>query len=144
MLLWRVSDFAELSGIGGTLTSGRWNSEGRPIVYSAESSALALLEVLVGLVTKRAPADYQLLRIEAEDGLKQTLYPDNAVPELSRSRAWGDAWLVAGKTVLARVPSAIAPFSYNILINPLHPEASRVRVAAASRWPWDKRLFRKG
>ena len=144
MLLWRICEFAELSGIGGTLASGRWSTIGPPIVYSAESSALALLEVLVQAGIGHPPDDYQLLRIECPDSIGRVEYPDMAVPKLDRSRAWGDAWLAAGETALARVPSAIAPHSFNMLINPRHPAAARIRVNAASRWPWDKRLFRSG
>lgn len=142
MLLWRISEFADLSGAGGTLASGRWSTRGPPIVYSAESSALALLEVLVRASIGRPPDDYQLLRIEADDDIARTEYPKSAVPALDQSRAWGDAWLSAGETALARVPSAIAPFSYNMLINPEHPDAAAIRVAAHGRWPWDRRLFK--
>lgn len=142
MLLWRISDFASLGGIGGTLAAGRWNSKGQPIVYAAESSALAILEVLVRLETEIPPADYQLLRIECANELPTLEFPETYPPELARSRQWGDAWIAEGKQPLARVPSAIAPYCSNFLINPAHADAERLVVAAAGRYPWDARLFR--
>ena len=47
MFLWRISNYRTLDGRGGLETSARWHSQGRPIVYLAESVSGALLEVLV-------------------------------------------------------------------------------------------------
>jgi RES domain-containing protein len=41
------------------------------------------------------------------------------------------------------VPSAIMPFATNYLINPMHTDAARIRVAHAARYPHDQRLFRR-
>lgn len=142
MRLWRISEHADLSGIGGQVAPGRWHSKGRHIVYAAASSALAMLEVLAGLELGVAPPSFQLIQIDAPDDLAVTDYPaDAGVHDMSLTTAWGDAFLRAGDTALARVPSAIAPYCWNYLFNPLHPEASRVGVTRAERWPWDARLF---
>ena len=143
MRLWRISDFADLSGIGGQIAPGRWHSKGRHIVYAAESSALAMLEVLVGLELGFMPPSFQLIQIDAPDDLETTEYPADAdLHDQSLMAAWGDAFLRAGATPLARVPSAVAPYCWNYLLNPFHPQASRVSIARAERWPWDERLFR--
>lgn len=142
MRFWRISEFADLSGFGGTVANGRWSTKGPPIIYAAETSALALLEVLVRARLSKAPSDYQLLRIEADDSVEQSAFPATIPPVPNESVAWGDAWLAARKTALARVPSALAPFTFNILINPRHPDIGRIRIADTSRWPWDRRLFR--
>jgi hypothetical protein len=47
MVLWRISNFAGLKGIGGLRALGRWHFAGRPVVYLAEHPAGALLETLV-------------------------------------------------------------------------------------------------
>ena len=121
-----------------------WLSSPRIVNWVKLLARFLSLEVLVQAEIGRPPDDYQLLRIECPDSLGRTEYPETAVPKLDQSRAWGVAWLAAGETALARVPSAIAPHSCNMLINPRHPEAARIRVAAASRWPWVKRLFSSG
>ena len=142
MILWRVSAFADLSGAGGLQVSGRWHTQGRPIVYASESVALALLEVLAQVEDRlELPPDYQLLRIEADDGLPVTRW-DEELPALEVSRGWGDRWLGDGATALACVPAAVAPFSRNWLINPAHDAARAIGLAAAERWPWDVRLAR--
>jgi RES domain-containing protein len=143
LLLWRISEHMTLDGIGGLVVSGRWHNVGRAIVYTAESSALALLEALVRMQCAKLPAPYQLLRIEVPDGIVVEHFPAPAgPPRIDESMTWGDRWLGSGKTALASVPAAVAPLSRNILINPVHPDAAAIRVAEHSRWPWDKRLFK--
>lgn len=142
MILWRISEYATLDGAGGVAVGGRWHRKGRPIVYCAESSALAMLEMLVHLEVDTLPPPFQLLRIEAEDAIPFAQWPAGRDPaDMPATAAWGDAWLASGETALARIPSVVAPGGTNWLLNPLHPDAARVKIAGASRWPWDKRLF---
>lgn len=142
MRLWRISEWTTLDGEGGKLFGGRWNHAGRPVVYTAESSALAILEVLVWRSRGVLPPPFQLLEIDAPDDVAVTHWPDDQNHRDKRLTAdWGDAFLRAAATPLARVPSAVAPASWNYLLNPLHPDAARVELVRAGRWPWDARLF---
>ena len=126
-------------------TSGRWHRQGMHVVYTAESSALAMLEVLANLETVVTPPSFQLLEIDAPDDLTVTDWPAGQDHrDQSLTAEWGDAFLRAGKTPLARVPSVVAPESSNFLLNPQHPDAARVRITRAARWPWDARLFEGG
>jgi RES domain-containing protein len=52
----------------------------------------------------------------------------------------GDAWLVAALTLTLHVPAAPVPEELNVLINPVHPEAARVRVVARRPFFFDPRL----
>lgn len=145
MILWRISEHAALDGAGGLVVAGRWHSRGRPIIYAAESSALAMLEILVHLEVARPPPSFQLLRIEGPDELAVEPWPaDDPPDDLDETRAWGDAWLAGGRTALARVPSAVAPGAWNMLINPVHLEAGRIKVTKASRWPLGPTAVRIG
>jgi RES domain-containing protein len=63
MELWRISNYADLSGIGGVRAAGRWHSQGRRIVYLADHPSSALLEMLVHMDRDLIPSTYQLLRI---------------------------------------------------------------------------------
>ena len=140
--MWRVSEFSALNGAGGLVAPGRWHSKGRPVVYMAETSALAMLEVLVGYEVAQIPATFQLLAIDTPDDLAITRWPadqDHHDPALTT--AWGDAFLHTGDAAIARVPSVVAPYGWNCLLNPLHPDAARIRLLRAERYPWDTRLF---
>lgn len=142
MWLWRISEWTDLDGAGGLILGGRWHSKGQPIVYLAESSALAILEKLVQQSRTSLPAPYQLLQVRAADALTISDWPSSGDhTDKTRTVGWGDAFLRDRQHALARVPSAIAPHSWNYLLNPAHPAAKQVKVFAAGRWPWDTRLF---
>src|SRR5690606_39057503 len=68
MRVWRVcrAAFADLGGEGARLHGGGWNSPGRPVVYTAENPALAILEVRVRLDLEPGliPDDYVLIEID--------------------------------------------------------------------------------
>jgi RES domain-containing protein len=146
--LWRISNFHSLSGEGGLRYSARWHTAGRPIVYLAASPAGAMIEVLVHLELEedKLPSAYTLLRIEAPASIAaedlRTGKRDDWKTDLGISRALGDAWLQSGNTALARVPSAILPNTFNYILNPLHRDAKRIRIAASTKANFDSRLLR--
>jgi len=147
---WRISKYADLSGEGGRIASARWHTQGSAIVYLAESPAGAMLEHLVHLLYTRLrlPATYDLLEVRAPDELAvKDLMPLAEVgwrENLALTRRIGDAWLASGETALARTPSAVMPRTWNVLLNPAHPEAAQVRVQEVIRERFDNRLFRLG
>lgn len=148
MLLWRISNHATLGGEGGLIASARWHTQGHPILYLAETPAGALVEVLVHLELNPAhlPRSYQLLKAEAPDGVAlrtigKTELAANWTEDLLASRNLGDEWLRSRDTALLRVPSAIVPETFNLLLNPRHPDAARVRIVSHRDYPWDKRLL---
>lgn len=148
MDLWRISNYPSLEGEGGRLAGGRWNSIGLPIVYLAASPPGALLEVLVHLELneKKLPPAYTLLRVSVPSTrrIPQLKLPagDSWKSDLTLTRSLGDAWLKARRSALARVPSAILPDTFNYLLNPLHPDATRVKIAATTKAALDTRLLR--
>jgi RES domain-containing protein len=148
MFLWRISNHATLDGLGGVLASARWHTQGRPIVYLAESPAGALTEVLVHLELDVGdlPKSYTLLKAEAPDDLAiRTLGDDELAhgwkDDLVMTRTLGDEWLASRATPLLRVPSVVVLETYNVLLNPEHPDASRVEVLWHQEHPWDRRLL---
>ena len=140
MRVWRVCrrPFADLSGEGARLYGGRWNSPGRPMVYAAESAALAVLEVRVHLDLdwRVLPDDYVLTAIDAGDLVAETLAETPVDP-----RAAGDAWLASGRSALLRAPSFIVPESANVLVNPAHRDAAWLAVASIRPFAFDARLW---
>jgi RES domain-containing protein len=150
--LWRISNYIDLSGEGGRIGSARWHSMGRPVVYLAENPAGALLERIVHLMDRNEggnlPRFYQLLQVSVPDELAtkhlNTLAPADWKEHPEFTRPIGDAWLASLETPLARVPSVIAPYTWNYLFNPEHPDAKRVEIAAVIQEQFDNRLFRFG
>ena len=68
MRIWRLCrrPFADLSGDGARLYGGRWNSPGRPMVYAAESAALAADVDGNGQVSVLSLTDGVLLKWQAK------------------------------------------------------------------------------
>ena len=149
MVLWRISNHRTLDGRGGLTASARWHTKGRPIVYLAETATGALTEALVHLELdpNHLPRSYKLLKAEAPDGISirritQRDLPGNWLDDAITTRTLGDKWLASQATALLRVPSAIAPESFNVLLNPMHREAARVLVVDYREYPWDRRLLK--
>ena len=149
MILWRIGNHVSLAGDGGLRASGRWHTRGRRIVYCSQSPAAALLEILVHfeIDIRDLPARYRLLKLHAPDDLaveKVTLQNLSAdwVERTDVTRAIGDRWLEGGRSPLLTVPSAVVPETFNVLLNPSHPDAERVAVVHVSEHPIDPRLVR--
>ena len=127
----------DLSGYGAFLVGGRWNMPGLALLYTAETRALAMLEVLVHLPAGDLPDDMCLLTLDVPDALSRH---EIALPDLPAgwqrltqpqpTAVLGHAWLQAGRTLALRVPSVLVPQEHNLLLNPAHPEFAQVRLAA--------------
>jgi RES domain-containing protein len=136
------------TGEGAKLYGGRWNSLGRLVVYTAESRALALAEILVHLESAAVLSRYVVIGVEIDDAYIAQLdshdLPKNwrAEPPPKRLQALGDAWLDAGKAAVLRVPSAIVNGEFNYLLNPLHADFSKLKIDAPEKFSIDKRLVK--
>lgn len=149
-IYWRISDYPDLSGEGGRKAGARWHTAGSRIVYLAESPMVAIVETLVHLDVdpEDMPDIYTLLKISVPDGLAVDLLDPPSGSEwkqaMELTRSIGDRWLASLKTALARVPSAIAPHTWNYLLNPEHPDAKQVQIIEIIKERFDNRLFRFG
>jgi RES domain-containing protein len=146
-ILWRVSRHRDLKGAGGLRAPGRWHERGLPVVYLAESPAGALLEACVHTSANDVPPRYTLLTLEvgsrvAVSHLSLKTLPDDWIQRAEVTREIGSVWLRAGRSALFRVPSALVPATFNVLLNPLHADAEHVRIQSAVAYPFDPRIKR--
>ena len=148
MILWRVSNYQTLDGVGGLYVSGRWHTKGHPVVYCTLNPATALLETLVHMEidSEDRPERFQVLRIEGPDSLSiekveaDSLSPDWA-EDLSATQAIGDRWLTEARSLLLQVPSVLVPETWNVLVNPQHIEANLLKITAMYEHAFDTRLL---
>jgi len=149
MILYRIAKCVyvnDLSGTGARLYGGRWNSVGRPMVYLASSRALAVLEVLVHLSPTIFPGEFCLAEFEIPDDsilnvdIKQlpVNWQDPSPP--SELKQIGDNFLKLQQHLLLKVPSVIVTNDFNYLLNPLHPEAGKIRLLKQEPFSFDERL----
>lgn len=149
IVAWRVckTRHTPFDGTGARLAGARWNSPGRPVIYSAESFAGALLELLAHSARPRTlPGPHHAVRIDVPDALAETVDPARLPGWDERDSAaaldFGDRWLRERRSAALVVPAVTSrPVGRNVLINPDHPDAGKVAVSAPFPVPWDERLF---
>jgi RES domain-containing protein len=143
VILWRISNHQDLSGLGGERADGRWHTaaRGKRVVYLSEHPALALVETLANLRGNPAlfPDRFQLLKVELPNDLQIAAA---VAADWAESQRTGDEWLARGESTLLRIPSVPSPESWNYLLNPLRSDAHEVKVEWARSIAYDKRLFR--
>ena len=147
---WRIVRRARagdaFTGEGARQFGGRWNSPGIPIVYTSEHQSLAALEILVHL-QPRLSLDFVAFRLALPDELISYL-PLSGLPAHWRveppsgaTMKLGDTWFRDGRTAFLAVPSAIVPEERNFLLNPLHPDYSKIGIQAPQAFSFDPRLI---
>jgi len=125
-------------GEGAKRFGGRLNSKGVAIVYTAESVALAALEMLVHLESADLLARYLVRSARFDDSLVSDL-DRRKLPKSWRQsptphavQRIGDEWIAGGRSAVLRVPSAVIPSEYNYLLNPAHPDFRHVVLGPSS------------
>lgn len=148
MILWRISNYESLDGVGGLYVAGRWHTKGHPIIYCTLNPATALLETLVHIEidSEDQPDHFQVLRIEGPDSLSlekigADSLPQNWAEDLDITQAMGDRWLAENRSLLLQVPSVLVPETWNVLVNPRHSEMSLLKITKVYQHPFDSRLF---
>lgn len=143
MQIWRISNYADLSGAGGKHAASRWNRIGHPIVYCADHPSTSLLETLAHLDRDDVPPNFQLLAIEVPEttGIYSPAMPKGWQNYLGMSQETGTKFLTDLQFPLMRIPSIIMPQAFNFLINPAHPDAAAITIAQTWRYPFDSRLL---
>lgn len=66
--------------------------------------------------------------------------PRNWTVEIEITRQLGMEWLRSARSALLRVPSALVPETFNVLLNPLHGQAGVLEIRAAYDYPFDPRI----
>jgi RES domain-containing protein len=140
--IWRIAtdipEYAagDITGEGARRSGGRWNRVGTPMVYAANSIALACLETLVHLNASDLPLNRYLVEIEMPEEMwaaASQLDPRrrvgwDSIPAGKASLDAGETWSTSRSSALLIVPSVIVPEESNILISPLHADVARIRA----------------
>jgi RES domain-containing protein len=148
--VWRIvherNAATAFSGEGSRKRGGRWNSRGYRAVYCAESLALATLELLVHGVPYDSLKHFISISVLIPEKLvieiKANKLPSDwrMDPPPSVLQAIGDKWLEEKQYAVLKVPSAVIPVEFNYVINPDHPDFSKIGIGGAERHTFDVRL----
>ncbi|VGO16751.1 hypothetical protein PDESU_05343 [Pontiella desulfatans] len=142
----RVAD--AFSGEGARLFGGRWNPVGVPVVYAAESKALAALEILVHVDDAELLGDYLCMPVSFDKRMLSVLGFEDLpgdwrdCPPPASTQGLGDRWVRGQSSVVLEVPSVLIPGESNYLINPRHPNFGKLRIGAPEPFEFDPRLLK--
>ena len=138
-----------LTGKGAALKGARWNSIGVELIYCAANRSLAMAEVAVHLSLASLPDDYVMLTIFIPDDisikkLKESDLPQdwNLFPHPNSTQAIGDRFVIAHEYCVMQIPSVVTKGDFNLLINPHHPEFSKIKIIDKAKFPFDRRIFK--
>lgn len=152
MIVFRLSRkkyAAALSGKGAAVYGARWNSQGVEMIYTAESRALAMAEVIVHLSLAMMPDDYQMLSIVIPDSvsvevLDLSILPDDwaIFPYNHKTQAIGDRFIYEREACVLKVPSSVVNGDFNYLLNSYHADFSKIEISEISDFVIDRRIFK--
>lgn len=152
MIVYRLARQAfinDLSGYGAEKTGGRWNSKGLPVLYTASSRALAMVEVAVHVPLGIIPINYFIASIDIPENdileLKPNDLPDNwnSNPFIKSTQLVGDSFIRKAEHLILKVPAASVQGDFNYLINPRHPDFSKIKLKSIDPFVFDVRLFKR-
>jgi RES domain-containing protein len=122
------------------------------MVYTSWCLSLAALEVFVNLDPNNQPGDLVWLAIEApldeeweRRGEKDFL---SSLPEHWRehddpeTQRFGDGWIRSGRSAGLVVPSVLIEGEWNVLLNPAHADAKKIRIVEMKPFRFDERMFK--
>jgi RES domain-containing protein len=150
--VWRLVDRrwekSAFNGEGARLYGGRWNSPGTAIVYTAQNQSLAILETLVHLDSPALLSEFVLIGVEFDIALVTLLdraslpanWKDDPVAE--EVQAIGDRWAANQTSPVLAVPSVLVPNEFNYLLNPNHPDFSKLKIAQPIAFEFNARFSR--
>jgi RES domain-containing protein len=134
-------------GKGARIAGGRWNKIGIPMIYTADSLALAALEIIVHLPTHdlikkvfyQIPVQFDTDLIALIDPAD---LPDdwNRFPPPESTQNIGTEWALKKKSVILKVPSTVIRQEFNYLINPVHIDFKKLSIGNSRRFVFDPRI----
>ncbi len=153
MKFWRICRrpyvASAFSGEGAKLAGGRWNTPGTAIAYTSQHLSLAAIELFVHIGRER-PRD--LVAVQAELPLDKEIeagrkdisaaLPDGWKFSQAITRRVGDKWSKSRSSVATSVPSAVIDVEWNILLNPAHPDFSKLRILRTIDFVFDERMYK--
>ncbi len=126
----------------------RWNPPGRPAIHAGTSFAVSLIEVLVHANRKTPPSAARCVEAVVPDDVYREVFDPASLPgwddprDTAVTQAFGRAWIEERRSALLFVPAVVtAGRDTNAVVNPAHPDATRIVVGPETAVALDPRLF---
>lgn len=138
--LWRLSNSQDL--MPRARPAGRWHGAGAAVVMLDATPAAAVFARLAQAEVahpRALPRHYFLLEVTAPAAAVAAPRPPAGwQSDPQAARAFGNAWLTRGETLLLRVPSLAGGFQY--LLNADHPQRAQCQIVSSLAYPFAPHL----
>ena len=126
---------------------GRWNGDGKRVIYTAGSVALAFLENMIRRQGVGFNSDFKTMIIEILDDLKIQTIKAESLPtgwreftNYSKCQPLGNEWFDKGEKPVLKVPSAMLPEEFNYVINATHSDFKKIKLVKTTKLVPDERI----
>ena len=147
MLVYRITKAIYADRLVASGGAARWNSRGQFVIYTAATRALACLENVVHRSGEGLIDAFRVMNVDIPDTLVierislETLPPDwRDFHQYDACQRIGGEWLRKGQSAILQVPSAIISNEWNYLLNPAHPDFSRIKLVGVEPFMFDPRI----
>lgn len=125
----------------------RWNGNHVEVIYTSSSQSLACLENVVHRSALGLNQIFRLLTVDIPDTVASTEIPLSSLEEnwkefeaFPYTQHIGNEWIREKQAAILKVPSAIISQEFNYLLNPNHPDFSKITLLANEPFVFDNRI----
>ena len=147
MLVYRIVHKIYSKELFASGLEGRWNGNGRKVIYTAGSVALALSENMIRRQGVGFNADFKTMIIEIPDDLKIQTIKTESLPagwrkftDYSKCQPLGNDWFDKEEKPVLKVPSAVLPEEFNFVINAAHTDSKKIKLVQTTELVPDERI----
>ncbi|SEG51365.1 RES domain-containing protein [Halpernia humi] len=135
MLVYRLVHRKYADSLFASGIEGRWNFAGQKVLYTAKTIALAYLELMHQRKGLGFNDDFKIMLISIPDSATFDEINSEKLPVDWRNfrnyavcQTLSEEWFVRRNHLLLKVPSAVVPQNFNIVINSEHPLYKEVEI----------------
>lgn len=147
MLVYRIVHKKYADSLYAAGMEGRWNSEGKKVLYTAGNVSLAYLETMHHRRGLGFNNDFRIMVIYLPADVTFLDIASSQLPQGWRSfrnyeacQRIGNAWFDHSEHLCLRVPSAVVPENQNVVIHTLHKDYKKVKLIETLDFTPDERL----
>ena len=149
MQVYRISLEKWTKKLNASGNKARWSKQGAFVIYTASTRALACLE---NVVHRSDEGLQQLFKVMVIDIPDEIIIGEVNLEDLELGwnkynadsyeicQEVGDKWLEEREYAVLKVPSSIILKESNFLLNPQHPEFSKIKIIEIEDFEFDLRI----
>ncbi len=147
MEVFRITLSKWSSSLTGSGYPARWNSKGIYVVYTAGSTALAILENIAHRNGEGLNKNFKQITIEIPKSLGIKKVSLKSLPKFwykvenyNVCQEIGDRWVRNQETAVLEVPSSIVTNEKNYILNPNHQDFRKIKIKSIQDFEFDPRI----